>query len=287
VLGYDVDRSGPSPKLVINAEEAARVRRIVSLYLELGSLLPVVEELARRGWSNKSWKTKRGIARGGRMFDKCSVYALLTNPIYIGKIAHKGASYEGEHEAIVDSSVFQKVQTTLQQHGHGRGNHLINKYGALLKGLVRCQTCGHAMFHSVTKRGSKRYRYYVCVKALKNGRSTCRTKSLPAAEIEAAVVDQIRCIARDSGLRDEVLRQARKEVESNICELTTQRQQLERQLGRDHAEIRRLVEVDQPSSATTALVARVEFDATDSTIAITFHPSAIKTLAETGIEDAA
>jgi site-specific DNA recombinase len=143
------------------------------------------------------------------------------------------------------------------------------------------------MFHTVTKRGSKRYRYYVCVKALKNGRSTCRTKSLPAAEIEAAVVDQIRCIARDSGLRDEVLRQARKEVESNICELTTQRQQLERQLGRDHAEIRRLVEVDQPSSATTALVARVEFDATDSTIAITFHPSAIKTLAETGIEDAA
>src|SRR4029434_7042807 len=28
VLGYDVDRSGPSPKLVVNALEAARVREI-------------------------------------------------------------------------------------------------------------------------------------------------------------------------------------------------------------------------------------------------------------------
>src|SRR5213078_1028282 len=37
VLGYDVDRSNPSAKLV----EATKVRRIFSLYLELGSLLPV------------------------------------------------------------------------------------------------------------------------------------------------------------------------------------------------------------------------------------------------------
>ena len=50
-LGYDVDRSNPSPKLVINAEEAVQVRRIFSLYLEFRSLLPVVKELARRGWS--------------------------------------------------------------------------------------------------------------------------------------------------------------------------------------------------------------------------------------------
>jgi site-specific DNA recombinase len=45
VLGYDVDRSGPSPKLVINADEAARVRRIFGLYLELQALTPVCEEL--------------------------------------------------------------------------------------------------------------------------------------------------------------------------------------------------------------------------------------------------
>ena len=136
VLGYDVDRSSASPKLVVNAQEAVQVRRIFSLYLELGSLLPVVEELASRGWCNKTWKTSKGLARGGRPFDKCSVYALLTNPIYIGKIKHKADFYDGEHESIVDPGVFEQVQMTLQHHGRGRGNYLINKYGALLKGLL-------------------------------------------------------------------------------------------------------------------------------------------------------
>ena len=209
VLGYDVDRSNPSPKLVINAEEAVRVRRIFSLYLELGSLLPVVEELERREWNNKAWTTKRGLERGGRPFDKNSVYSLLTNPIYIGKIKHKTDVYDGEHEPIIDVAVFEQVQTRLQQNGRGRGNHLINKYGVLLKGLLYCQACGHTMVHTFTGRGSKRYRYYTCCNAIKRGRKACPTKSLPASEIEAAVVDQIRCIAHDAHLRSEVLRQAR------------------------------------------------------------------------------
>src|SRR5262249_24454122 len=55
VLGYDVDRFNGSPRLVVNAREAARVREIFQLYLSLGSLLPVVDELARRGWRNKEW----------------------------------------------------------------------------------------------------------------------------------------------------------------------------------------------------------------------------------------
>ncbi len=348
VLGYDVDRTHASAKLVINAEEAVRVRRIFSLYLELGSLLPVVEELERRAWCNKTWTTKKGLARGGRAFDKCAVYGLLTNPIYIGKIKHKSDLYDGEHEPIIDGRVFEKVHTTLKQHGRGRGNYLVNKYGALLKGLVHCKACGRAMVHTFTGRGSKRYRYYTCMKAIKSGWGTCPTKSLPAGEVEAAVVDQIRCIAHDAGLQAEVLRQARLAADTDLAELGTQQRQLESQLTRDHAEIRRLAVAPDPSSATTArmaelherisrgeqqlaqvrghvaeierhcidhtdvaaafadfdgvwnalssreqaqvlalLVARVEFDPAESTIAISFHPSAIKTLAEGNAEEAA
>jgi site-specific DNA recombinase len=46
VMGYDVAPQGGS--LVVNQEEAQRVREIFALYLELGSLIPVVEELDRR-----------------------------------------------------------------------------------------------------------------------------------------------------------------------------------------------------------------------------------------------
>jgi site-specific DNA recombinase len=96
ILGYDVDRSNASPKLVINAEEAVQVRRIFSLYQELGSLLPVVNEVNKRGWQNKVWKTKKGLTRGGKAFDKCSIYSLLTNPLYAGLIRHKDLIHKGD-----------------------------------------------------------------------------------------------------------------------------------------------------------------------------------------------
>ena len=87
VLGYDVDRSGPSPKLVINAEEAARVRDIFQMYLTMGSMLPVVEELARRGWLKQDPGGPRpGKPKGGGAFDRGSLHALLKNPLYVGKL---------------------------------------------------------------------------------------------------------------------------------------------------------------------------------------------------------
>jgi site-specific DNA recombinase len=74
VLGYDVDRTGPSPRLVINAKEADRVREMFRMYLQEASLLPVVRELARRSWVNKRRETKKGRKLGGRPFDKATLY---------------------------------------------------------------------------------------------------------------------------------------------------------------------------------------------------------------------
>jgi DNA invertase Pin-like site-specific DNA recombinase len=170
VLGYDVDRSNGSPRLIPNAKEAARVRDIFKLYLSLGSLLPVVNELIRRGWRNKEWSTKKGAAKGGRPFDKGTLYALLTNPLYVGKIKHKADLFQGEHELIVDAETFQKVQGTLQRNGRSGGVTVRNRHGALLKGLLFCKGCERAMVHSFSTKGERRYRYYTCTRAIKNGR---------------------------------------------------------------------------------------------------------------------
>ena len=121
VLGYDVDRSGPSPRLVVNAAEAGRVREIFRLYLERGSLQPAVAELASRGWQTKRRVTSAGRAVGGRPFDKPGLYNLLTNPLLVGKVVHKGEEFDGEHEAIIDPETFLKVQTLLKSNGRGGG----------------------------------------------------------------------------------------------------------------------------------------------------------------------
>lgn len=255
ILGYDVDRSNPSPKLVVNAEEAVQVRRIFSLYLELESLLPVVEDLRRRGWHNKSWQTKKGLRRGGRAFDKCSIYAMLTNPIYVGMVKHKDQLYRGEHEPIIEESVFELVQRQLRKNGRGKGNNLINKQGALLKGLLFCSGCSRAMVHTFTTKRSKVYRYYTCTNAIKNGWDKCSTKSLPAAEIEQAVVEQIRAIGTDPDIHRQVIDQLTTNHSRQMNELTTNRRQLERQLSRDHAEVTRLAaEPDHNGIASARLV---------------------------------
>ncbi len=258
VLGYDVDRSNASPKLVINAEEAKRVRRIFELYLKLGSLLPVVEALTKRNWANKTWTTRRGLPRGGRPFDKTSLHSLLTNPIYNGKIRHKHELHQGEHEAIIAPAIFERVQTQLKHNGKGRGNHLANKHGALLKGLIHCKACGYRMVHTFSGRGTKRYRYYKCSRAIKCGYASCPSPALPAREIEAMIVDQVRRIAQDSDLQQDVLHRAQQKLDDEATELDTQRRQLEKQKNRDRAELDRLVSLQSSSAVTIERIAQLQ-----------------------------
>ena len=97
ILGYDVDPQGY--KLNVNAAEAERVRAIFNLYLEHESLQPVVEELGNRGWTNKRWQTRKAGVRGGHAFTRTSLYKLLTNITYAGKIRYKNEIHDGEHAA--------------------------------------------------------------------------------------------------------------------------------------------------------------------------------------------
>ena len=122
VIGYDVAPQGGS--LVVNQEEAQRVREIFALYLELGSLIPVVEELDRRGWRMKSWTTREGRQAGGKPIAKNSLYNLLTNMIYVGKVEYGGKVYDGEHERIVDDDTWNKVQTALNRNGRRGGRNI-------------------------------------------------------------------------------------------------------------------------------------------------------------------
>src|SRR5262249_47173578 len=77
LLGYDVDPHGS--KLVVNQEEARRVRAIFKLYLKHQGLIPMVRELEKRGWLTKRWQTHKGHFRGGQRFTKSSLHHLLTN----------------------------------------------------------------------------------------------------------------------------------------------------------------------------------------------------------------
>jgi site-specific DNA recombinase len=194
VLGYDVDPR--TKKLLVNEEEAVRVRAIFQLYLEHQALLAVLAELARRGWRNKCRQTRRGRARGGSPFTKPRLYELLRNVVYVGKVRYKQEVHAGEHAGIVDPALWQQVQDLLSAHGGVHGER--RSSGALLGGLLRCQACGCAMTpaHSANRSG-KRYRYYTCTAAQRRGWRTCPSKALPAGAVEGFVLEQLRIFAAD------------------------------------------------------------------------------------------
>lgn len=252
-LGYDVDFE--KTRLVVNAREARRVGKIFDLYLEHQSLLSVVEALRQRGWMNKKRITKKGKERGGRPFDKNSLHRLLTSVTYLGKVKYEGEIYEGEQEAIIDPGVWRRAQEVLRRNGRGGGKEVRNKHGALLKGLLYCESCDTAMIHTYTAKGkNKRYRYYVCTNAQKNGWQTCPTKSLSAGDIEAFVVEQVRGIGRDPALVAETWKQAGAQTVERIAELENELGICAKDLRRDEAEVARLsvAEAAEPTAARLA-----------------------------------
>jgi site-specific DNA recombinase len=247
MLGYDVVESGG--RLRVNEEEAARVRDIFELYLDRQSLLTASTILEKRGWRTKHWTSTRGREMGGRPFDKNSLFRLLTNRVYLGKITYKDEIYDGEHPAIVNAEIFDRAQHLLKRNGRTGGAHVKNRHGALLKSLVRCATCDCAMAPSHTVKrladnGGKVDRYYCCTNAQKRGWHVCPTPSVPAPELERFVIDQVKAIGRDTDLLAETLAECRRQREDAIGKLDVEKRTLERELQRHNAELRKLAGKD-------------------------------------------
>ncbi len=239
ILGYDVDPKGG--RLLLNDGEAEKVRTIFKLYTQHEALVPVIKELDTRGWTNKRWKTKDGPERGGRPFDKVSLYKLLTNVLYAGMLTYKTEIIKAEHPAIVPAEMFERVQLLLQRNGRTGGAQVRNKYGALLRQMLICGSCNCAMTHHYTEKNKQNlYRYYVCSNAQKRGWHSCPTKSVSAPKIEQFVVDQVRKIAKDEQMIQRTLGKIREQAKSQYAETESERDHLQGEVNRLAGEMRKL-----------------------------------------------
>jgi site-specific DNA recombinase len=226
VLGYDVAPDGG--RLVVNKIEAEEVREIFQIYLEEGSIQRTTDILRERGWKTKRYQTRDGNWRGGKPLTKPTVRRLLNSVVYTGRVSCKGEIVEGEHEAIIEQEVFDKVQKLMKRNRAANENSVRKKHSSLLAGLLRCKHCGSGMTHAFTSKRDRRYRYYVCINAQKNGWSLCPAPTLPAREIEQFVVDQIRLLGRDGDLLKETLSGAEQHIEEECGQLEEERRELDR-----------------------------------------------------------
>ncbi len=237
VLGYDLDPGGG--KLLVNGDEARRVKAIFDLYLERRSLIGVVGELNAREWTTKQWVTRDGRERRGVPFTKPSLFRLLTNVLYTGRVNHKGTIYEGEHAAIVDSDVWNRVDQLLRHNGCSGGKDVRNKHNALLRGLLYCEPCGKPMLHTFTAKRQRRYRYYVCLTAQQQGWKACETKSISAGAIEESVIEQIRTLGRHPRLAAAAFEKAQVQNQAQLTELKADCATVERGARKHNQELAR------------------------------------------------
>ncbi len=179
--GYRVENR----KLVVDEDRTDQVRWIFARFLEIGSATELARELAQRGI-----RTPRGNRIG-----KTYLYRMLNNRAYIGEAVHKGESYPGEHAAIVDRKTWDRVHAILRESPRKRAANSRAQTPALLKGLLFGPD-GAAFSPTHTRKGKRLYRYYVSQTVLKHGAGSCSVGRVPAAEIEAAVIDQLRAVFR-------------------------------------------------------------------------------------------
>jgi site-specific DNA recombinase len=186
-LGYRVEER----KLLIDEAEAATIRLIFARYMALGSLPTLQTELRQQAIVTRKRTLASGRVTGGIHLTNGPLAYLLRNRVYLGEINHKGASYPGEHEAIICPDLFEAVQAKLT--GNLNGQRLARMAsGALLMGRIYDDR-GNRMTPSTTLKKGLRYRYYVsCLLAQGRADETGSVKRVSAHEIDTIVLGALR-----------------------------------------------------------------------------------------------
>ncbi|MET4519772.1 recombinase family protein [Bradyrhizobium sp. I1.7.5] len=196
-LGYEVrDR-----KLLVHEVDAERVRSIFRRFVQLKSATRLARELVA---ANER-------TRYGHLLDKGVLYKILNNRVYLGEAVHKGTSYPGEHQPIVDRKLWDQVHTILKESPRKRAGNARAQTPALLKGLLFGPD-GAAMSPTHTRKSGRLYRYYISQTAMKQGRSDCPVKLVPAAELERIIIDQVRLLLQTPDVIVQTWRALRKQT---------------------------------------------------------------------------
>jgi site-specific DNA recombinase len=185
-LGYESrDR-----KIVVQEEEAERVRAIFRRYLDLGSIGLLLPDLRKRRIVTKVRRLSTGKIRGGIPFTRGPLAYLLRNRFYIGEVVYKGQICPGEQPPILDRDLFDAVQAKLAEQ---RTTQQADRKpsGSLLVGRI-FDDRGNRMSPSSNRSKGPTYRYYVSA-ALAQGRPDFvgTVSRAPAAEIEALVTEAV------------------------------------------------------------------------------------------------
>jgi hypothetical protein len=186
-LGYRaVDK-----KLEIVPQEADLVRKIFALYVELGSVGGLARALESRGVKPKPRQLANGQSKAAERYTIGPLAHMLKNRFYVGEVAYRGEVHKGEHPAIIDREVFDRVQAMLAERTVARTLKRGNS-PHLLTGLI-FDDRGNPMSPTHANKKGVRYRYYTSHALLQRRKEDAGSVSrVSAPEVEAVVCEALR-----------------------------------------------------------------------------------------------
>ena len=245
-LGFDRHPEDPS-KLVVNENEATDVKAIFSTYIEEGSLSRAAKKL------NISPIKPKVLNREGCRHNRTgrwtmqSLQSILRNHSYAGlrevNKRHKDEDPEmlkpferyqivkAAWPAIIDRSLFEEVQTSLDQNQKMARARLQNSESRvfLVSGYMFCGQCGRPMMGTTGHGRSDEYRYYVH-RPIPGEKVSCAVKTVRADELEQAILNQLDHVLFREGYLDGIERRIddiiKPEKEAKSAELTRRKEQL-------------------------------------------------------------
>ncbi len=247
VLGYDIvkvegelKQKGKGSKLEINPKEAEAVRLIFKLYAEGKGYKAIVNHINKLGY-----KTKRG-----NLFSVSAIKEILLNPVYIGMIRYNVRQewnekrrrkinpnpilVEGEHEAIIDQKLWERVQYNLQQ-SKGKPTRIYDGEFPLT-GILRCPECGAGMVISRTSKERKdgtRYKitYYSCGQWKNKGTQACHSNSIRTEKVHEYVYGKLSEFTSNEKLIKQVVSNINKSNKQRVAPSQQELNRLEKVLG--------------------------------------------------------
>ena len=186
-LGYRVENRA----LHVVEEHAAFVRELFRRYLEIGAVVRLTATLDQENLRLPIRTDGSGKVMGGGPISRGHLYKILSNPIYLGRLTHKGQVHEGLHDPIIDQETWDGVQQLLVEHAQritGARQHV----DAPLAGKL-FDDRGNRMSPSHAAKKGRRWRYYVSQAILQGRRHEAGSAArVPALEIERRVAEAVR-----------------------------------------------------------------------------------------------
>ncbi len=177
--------------LKIDDAEAVTVRALYDLYVEHQRIRVVKDQAEKLGLRTRRRERPDGRSTGGGLIDRGHIHHILTNPIYAGRIRHKGQVFDGQHPALIEPTRWDKVQELLTDGAHKSRGRKQQAMRSPLAGKIFDDT-GDRLTPSHSQKNGTRLRYYIS-RRLVTDRSKKHPDAwrLPAEQLEGLMSESV------------------------------------------------------------------------------------------------